>query len=211
LTDAVEKVRGATPKRNKRIEPNNILNLCCEYGSSLESMLRGKTHKILFRQYRPETDIGGTLLKRYGPLDDTHRRFRHRTRLPVANARDLARSSQRRKTDDDGDRAGCRPHPSADGFVTSLTPAATAVIFTVTYAGIALGRLPGLRLDRAGIALVGAVLMVAVGALTPAEAYGAVDLNTIVLLLGMMIVVAHLKLSGLFRAAQRPSRETRKT
>jgi Na+/H+ antiporter NhaD/arsenite permease-like protein len=83
--------------------------------------------------------------------------------------------------------------------VTSLTPLATAVIFTVTYAGIALGRLPGLRLDRAGIALVGAVLMVAVGALTPAEAYGAVDLNTIVLLLGMMIVVAHLKLSGLFR------------
>jgi hypothetical protein len=40
--DAVEKVRGATPKRNNRIEPNNVLNLCCEYGSSLESMLRGK-------------------------------------------------------------------------------------------------------------------------------------------------------------------------
>lgn len=35
-----EKVRGATPKRNNRIEPNNVLNLCCEYGSSLESMLR---------------------------------------------------------------------------------------------------------------------------------------------------------------------------
>ena len=41
--------------------------------------------------------------------------------------------------------------------------------------------------------------MVAVGALTPAEAYAAIDLNTIVLLLGMMIVVAHLKLSGFFR------------
>jgi hypothetical protein len=57
MTDAVEKVRGATPKRNNRIEPNNVLNLCCEYGSSLESMLRGKTHKILFRQYRPIADI----------------------------------------------------------------------------------------------------------------------------------------------------------
>ncbi len=55
--------------------------------------------------------------------------------------------------------------------MTSLTPLATAVIFIVTYAGVALGRIPGLRLDRAGIALVGAVLMVAVGALTPAEAY----------------------------------------
>jgi Na+/H+ antiporter NhaD/arsenite permease-like protein len=65
--------------------------------------------------------------------------------------------------------------------------------------GLALGRVPGLRLDRAGIALIGAVLMVGVGALTPAEAYAAVDLSTIVLLLGMMIVVAHLKLSGFFR------------
>ena len=83
--------------------------------------------------------------------------------------------------------------------MTSLIPYATAMIFVVTYAGVALGRLPGLRLYRAGISLVGAVLMVAVGALTPAEAYGAVDLNTIVLLLGMMIVVAHLKLSGFFR------------
>jgi Na+/H+ antiporter NhaD/arsenite permease-like protein len=83
--------------------------------------------------------------------------------------------------------------------VTSLTLFATATIFIFTYAGVALGRVPGLRLDRAGIALVGAVLMVAVGALTPADAFGAVDLNTIVLLLGMMIVVAHLKLSGFFR------------
>ena len=86
-----------------------------------------------------------------------------------------------------------------DAFVTSLTPLATAMIFIVTYAGVALGRIPGLRLDRAGITLVGAVLMVLVGALTPAEAYGAIDLDTIVLLLGMMIVVAHLKLSGFFR------------
>jgi Na+/H+ antiporter NhaD/arsenite permease-like protein len=83
--------------------------------------------------------------------------------------------------------------------VTSLLPFAAAAIFFGTYAGVAIRRVPGCRLDRAGIALVGAVLMVAVGALTPAEAYAAVDLNTIVLLLGMMIVVAHLKLSGFFR------------
>jgi Na+/H+ antiporter NhaD/arsenite permease-like protein len=41
--------------------------------------------------------------------------------------------------------------------------------------------------------------MMAVGALSPQEAFRAVDLDTIVLLLGMMIVVAHLKLSGFFR------------
>ena len=54
-------------------------------------------------------------------------------------------------------------------------------------------------LDRAGIALTGAALMMAVGAITPAEAYRAIDPDTLALLLGMMIVVAHLKLSGFFR------------
>jgi Na+/H+ antiporter NhaD/arsenite permease-like protein len=83
--------------------------------------------------------------------------------------------------------------------MTSLTTFATAAVFILTYAGVALGRIPGLRLDRAGVALTGAALMMAVGALTPQEAYRAIDLDTIVLLLGMMIVVAHLKLSGCFR------------
>jgi Na+/H+ antiporter NhaD/arsenite permease-like protein len=76
---------------------------------------------------------------------------------------------------------------------------ATATIFVFTYAGVALGRIPGLRLDRAGIALTGAALMMAIGALTPDEAYRAIDLDTMALLLGMMIIVAHLKLSGFFR------------
>jgi Na+/H+ antiporter NhaD/arsenite permease-like protein len=78
-------------------------------------------------------------------------------------------------------------------------PIATAVIFILTYAGISLGRIPGFRLDRAGIALTGAALMMAVGAITPDEAYHAVNLDTLALLLGMMIVVAHLRLSGFFR------------
>jgi Na+/H+ antiporter NhaD/arsenite permease-like protein len=75
----------------------------------------------------------------------------------------------------------------------------TAIIFLLTYAGISLGRIPGLRLDRAGIALTGAALMMAVGAITPDEAYRAVNLDTLALLLGMMILVAHLRLSGFFR------------
>ncbi|HWI27542.1 MAG TPA: anion transporter [Stellaceae bacterium] len=76
-----------------------------------------------------------------------------------------------------------------------------ALIFTATYVVIALGRVPGLRLDRAGAALVGASLMVAVGALTPAEAYRAIDLDTIALLLGMMILVANLRFAGFFHLA----------
>ena len=81
----------------------------------------------------------------------------------------------------------------------SSTTFATATIFILTYAGVALGRIPGLRLDRAGIALTGAALMLAIGTLTLEEAYRAIDLDTITLLLGMMIVVAHLRLSGFFR------------
>jgi len=76
---------------------------------------------------------------------------------------------------------------------------ATAIVFLLTYAGIALGRVPGFRLDRAGIALTGAALMMTIGAVTPEEAYRAVNLDTLALLLGMMIVVAHLRLSGFFR------------
>jgi len=79
----------------------------------------------------------------------------------------------------------------------------TAIIFVLTYAGISLGRIPGLRLDRAGIALTGAALMMAVGAITPEEAYRAVNLDTLALLLGMMIIVAHLRLSGFFRLVTR--------
>ncbi len=74
-------------------------------------------------------------------------------------------------------------------------------IFLATYVAIAIGRLPGLRVDRAGAALIGAALMVGCGVLSPEDAYRAIDLDTITLLLGMMIVVAHLRLSGFFRMA----------
>ena len=73
------------------------------------------------------------------------------------------------------------------------------IIFAGTYLVMALGRFPGFAMDRAGAALLGASLMVAFGVLTLPQAYAAVDANTITLLLGMMIVVANLRLSGLFR------------
>jgi Na+/H+ antiporter NhaD/arsenite permease-like protein len=86
------------------------------------------------------------------------------------------------------------------GGIVSLLPEAAAVaIFAMTYLVIAIGRLPGFALDRAGAALVGASLMVAVGALPLEEAPKAIDFDTIVLLLGVMIVVANLRLSGSFR------------
>jgi Na+/H+ antiporter NhaD/arsenite permease-like protein len=59
--------------------------------------------------------------------------------------------------------------------------------------------LPSFRLDRAGTALVGASLMLALGGLDIDEVSRAIDFDTVALLLGMMIVVANLRLSGFFR------------
>jgi Na+/H+ antiporter NhaD/arsenite permease-like protein len=74
-----------------------------------------------------------------------------------------------------------------------------AVIFTATYLVVALGRAPGIRLDRTGAAVVGAAFMVAFHVVTPEQAYGMVDLGTLVLLFGTMVIVGHLRLAGFFR------------
>jgi Na+/H+ antiporter NhaD/arsenite permease-like protein len=86
------------------------------------------------------------------------------------------------------------------GDVTARKIAAGA-IFTCSYLSLAVGKIPGLAIDRAGVALVGACLMVACGAISLDDAYRALDLDTITLLLGMMILVANLRLSGFFQLA----------
>lgn len=73
------------------------------------------------------------------------------------------------------------------------------VIVLATYAGIAAGRIPGLRMSRATIALVGAVLLVAVGAIGEEEALASLDLGTILLLGAMMVINVNLRLAGFFR------------
>jgi Na+/H+ antiporter NhaD/arsenite permease-like protein len=86
------------------------------------------------------------------------------------------------------------------GRLADLLPETAAiVIFAVTYLVVAIGRLPGLWLDRAGAALVGATLMVAIDVLPLEEIPRVIDFDTIILLLGVMIVVANLRLSGFFR------------
>ncbi|QVL33935.1 anion transporter [Telmatocola sphagniphila] len=74
----------------------------------------------------------------------------------------------------------------------------TWVIFAVTYFGLALGKFPGLRIDRAGIAWVGAAAMMAFGLVNFDEAIQAIDFATLALLLGMMAVVAFLHRAGFF-------------
>jgi Na+/H+ antiporter NhaD/arsenite permease-like protein len=76
-------------------------------------------------------------------------------------------------------------------------------IFLLTYLLISGRRLKILPLYRPAAALLGAVLMVTAGVMTPEESYRAVDYDTLVLLLGMMVLAAYLDLAGFFsRAAE---------
>ena len=85
------------------------------------------------------------------------------------------------------------------------TPSASiplvSTIFGLTYLALAVGKVPGLRIDRAGIALVGSAVMLACGVLSMGDAARAVDYETIVLLFGMMVVVAYLRMAGFFALA----------
>lgn len=66
------------------------------------------------------------------------------------------------------------------------------------YVVLAIGGLPGFRVDRTGACIIGASLMIAFGVLDFEQAYAAINYDTIILLFGMMIVVANLRLSGFF-------------
>lgn len=78
---------------------------------------------------------------------------------------------------------------------------AAALIFAATYLVMAAGRVPAWQVERAGAAFIGAVLMVTTGVLTLNQAFAAIDLGTILLLLGMMVVAASLAASGCFALA----------
>ncbi len=75
---------------------------------------------------------------------------------------------------------------------------AAILIFAITYLVLAIGRLPGFRVDRTGAAIIGASFMVGVNALSVDQAARAINFDTIILLFGMMIVVVNLRLSGFF-------------
>jgi len=72
------------------------------------------------------------------------------------------------------------------------------IIFLITYLFIGLRQIPRIHIDRPAGALVGAVLMVVTGVLTLDQAFAAVDLHTILLLLGMMIITVYLRAAGFF-------------
>ena len=75
------------------------------------------------------------------------------------------------------------------------------LIFAITYVLISGRQLKILPLNRPAAALLGAVLMVATGVMTPERAYRAVNYDTLVLLLGMMLISAYLYLAHFFEWA----------
>jgi Na+/H+ antiporter NhaD/arsenite permease-like protein len=72
------------------------------------------------------------------------------------------------------------------------------VVFAVVYLGMILGGLPFLQLDRTGVALLGAIALVAIGAVRPAEAAQAVHLPTLLLLFSFMVISAQMRLGGFY-------------
>jgi Na+/H+ antiporter NhaD/arsenite permease-like protein len=74
---------------------------------------------------------------------------------------------------------------------------AIVIVFAATYVGIASRRMRLLPVGRPAIAMLGALGMVLIGALTPEETYAAIDHATILLLFGMMLLAAYLKDVGL--------------
>lgn len=78
---------------------------------------------------------------------------------------------------------------------------AQRMVLLLSYMALGLGYVPGLRMNRATIALVSTAVLIALGTITLAEAWAAIDPNTIVFLLSMMVVNAYLAYAGFFRLA----------
>jgi len=71
-------------------------------------------------------------------------------------------------------------------------------VFAVVYLGMILGGLPFLQLDRTGIALLGAIAIVALGVLSPEQAARSIHLPTLLLLFAFMVISAQMRLGGFY-------------
>lgn len=74
----------------------------------------------------------------------------------------------------------------------------TVIVFALVYVAMALGALPGFKVDRAGAALIGALALQVTGVITEEKAWQSVDYNTMALLFGLMVVSAQFTMSGFY-------------
>lgn len=85
----------------------------------------------------------------------------------------------------------------------SATDWGVVAVFAIVYLGMFLGGLPRLKLDRSGVALLGAIAVIALAGLPVEDAARAIDLPTIVLLFAFMVVSAQMRLGGFYGAVTR--------
>jgi Na+/H+ antiporter NhaD/arsenite permease-like protein len=76
--------------------------------------------------------------------------------------------------------------------------ATVVTVFVIVYAGMILGGLPFVQLDRTGVALLGAIAIVGLGALTPEQAALSIHLPTLLLLFSFMVISAQMRLGGFY-------------
>jgi Na+/H+ antiporter NhaD/arsenite permease-like protein len=72
------------------------------------------------------------------------------------------------------------------------------LVFVAVYAGMALGRSPGLRIHRTGIALLGGIVLYETGAVDGAAISAAIDVPTLVILFGLMVLSAQFAACGFY-------------
>jgi len=82
--------------------------------------------------------------------------------------------------------------------LSSVQLASAYVIFLASYLVFAIGKFPGLKVNRPGAAMIGAVAMIASGAVSAGDALHFIDFPTLVLLFSMMLIVGTLRLVGFF-------------
>ena len=72
------------------------------------------------------------------------------------------------------------------------------VVFAIVYLGMAAGRLPGLLVDRTGVALLGAIALVLAGAMNGPAVLAAIDFPTLIILFGLMVLSAQYAACGFY-------------
>jgi len=78
-----------------------------------------------------------------------------------------------------------------------VEPILIAVLLFV-YGGMVLGGIPGFALDRTGVSVLGAVVLVGSGLVSAEAAWSSIDVPTMGVLFGLMVVSAQLRLGGFY-------------
>lgn len=74
----------------------------------------------------------------------------------------------------------------------------TVLVFLLVYVSMGLGHLPGFKVDRTGAAILGAMVLIAFDRISPQAAWSSIDVNTMGLLFGLMVVSSGFVLSGFY-------------